>query len=343
MAINYTSLRPILDVLSEYGELSPKQISEKTGLWKTITQAYLKELVTRGEIEKVGAPPKTRYKIYWKQDNPWVVYVPILGFAWDNPFDYQTRKILDENFTKFSSTGTRYQWLDGFYKWVNKREENIDTMVNNFLKVQQKIVDIQDTCGIIDATDYFWKQFDEVYLDAVYYADLYIWLEFGRWRLAEITFYAKQSQNTKLINESIDEIFPKLECLIAREKPDAIVITPWSIDRRNQLLKILGNSLKVFNIPSIRLTKYSPSGILIPQKSLKTSKEREENAKNTIFVDDVGVSEYKKVLLIDDFVWSGATLNETAKKLKDAWVGEVIGFTFVGNLNLNEYEIIREI
>jgi hypothetical protein len=35
-------------------------------------------------------------------------------------------------------------------------------------------------------------------------------------------------------------------------------------------------------------------------------------------------------------------MNETAKKLKDDGVSEVIGFALVGNLNLS-YEVINEI
>jgi hypothetical protein len=51
-----------------------------------------------------------------------------------------------------------------------------------------------------------------------------------------MTFYAKQSQNTELINKSIDQFIMKLECFIKKEQFDAIAITPWSIDRKNQLL-----------------------------------------------------------------------------------------------------------
>jgi len=47
-------------------------------------------------------------------------------------------------------------------------------------------------------------------------------------------------------------------------------------------------------------------------------------------------------LLIDDFVWSGATLNETAYKLKQNWVKKIIWFAFVGNANLS-YDIINEV
>ena len=56
----------------------------------------------------------------------------------------------------------------------------------------------------------------------------------------------------------------------------------------------------------------------------------------------MNISKYETVLLIDDFVGSGSTLNETAKKLKDGGVKTVIGCAFVGNTNLS-YEVIREI
>jgi hypothetical protein len=50
---------------------------------------------------------------------------------------------------------------------------------------------------------------------------------------------------------------------------------------------------------------------------LKRPEERIQNAKNTIFIRREHI-DYHTVLLIDDFVGSGATLNETAIKLKTA-------------------------
>ena len=95
------------------------------------------------------------------------------------------------------------------------------------------------------------------------------------------------------------------------------------------------------SIPRIPLVKYSPSKILIPQKSLKRPEDRIQNAKNTIFIKEEDIGGYNTVLLIDDFVGSGATLNETAIKLKTAWVKKIIGFAFFGNLDL-KYEVINE-
>ena len=167
-------------------------------------------------------------------------------------------------------------------------------------------------------------------------------MDFGRGKLAEMTFYAKLSQNKSLIASAIAEIMPKLECLLASESFDAIALTPWSIDRKNQLLGFLKIALKTMWLPFVNIIKYYPNAIAVPQKSLKTRAQRIQNAQNTIVVHDSDIASYKKVLLIDDFVGSGATLNETASKLKHQWVEHITGFAFVGNLNLS-YEVINEV
>ncbi len=78
------------------------------------------------------------------------------------------------------------------------------------------------------------------------------------------------------------------------------------------------------------------------QKSLKTGAQRIQNAENTIHIW-LDEKSYKRVLLIDDFVGSGATLNTTAKKLKVRGIANsIIGLAIVGNLDMN-YEVINEI
>ncbi len=75
-------------------------------------------------------------------------------------------------------------------------------------------------------------------------------------------------------------------------------MTPWSIERRNQLLGYLADAIRVCDIPFVRVIKYYENSIRIPQKSLKTRDERIQNARNTIYVDDKNISKYKRVLLI---------------------------------------------
>jgi predicted amidophosphoribosyltransferase len=342
MKHNFSSLQQILSLFSWEVQFSAWEIAEKLGKSKVLVHRYLQALLEQKKLEKIGKTPHTKYKlpnsiqvsrdiqIWWTREKQ------------ELQIDFKTRKMLDEVFLKFSPTGQKLEWLLWFQQWCQEKNLDISQKIHDYLQIAKHIEQEQDTCGLLAADTAFGKDFEKTYLDRVLYADQYNYMDFGRGKLAELTFYAKQSQNKKLIAESISEIFPKLECLIQTEKFDAIAITPWSIERKNQLLGALKKELSLFQIPFIRVVKYSPSGIFIPQKSLKTRQERIQNAKNTIFIDDENTKNYKKILLIDDFVGSWATLNETAKKLKDQGIQEIFGFAFVGNTNLS-YEVIREI
>ncbi len=81
--------------------------------------------------------------------------------------------------------------------------------------------------------------------------------------------------------------------------------------------------------------------IIIPQKTLSKLEDRIENAKNTIVVDEE--KRYRNILLIDDAVGSGATLNETARKIKDKRLvtGKIIGLAITGSFK--GFDVISEV
>ena len=163
--------------------------------------------------------------------------------------------------------------------------------------------------------------------------------EFERGTLSEKIFFAKQHQDKQQLKNQISLFYRNLECFLTAFDIDAIALTPPSISRKVQILDLVDQLLDP-SIPRVPLIKYSPSKILIPQKSLKRPEDRIRNAKNTIFIREEAIH-YNTVLLIDDFVGSDVTLNETAIKLKTAWVKKIIGFAFFGNLDL-KYEVINE-
>jgi len=340
MKYEFSSLKQILDLFENNDFLWASEISNL--LWKsrTIVHKYLKELVIQKKLKKVWKWPLVKYKlvnskslkIEWHSCLIWDDYVP----------NFNDQKILENMFYKFSADWEIFSWFQGIKKWCKIRWLNLEEKIDNYISINKHIESLQNECWLLDAKNSFWKHFQNIYLDWVYYADQYKRMEFWRWKLAEMTFYAKQSQNKALIKDSIKEIYLKLECIIRKEWFDAIAITPWSIDRRNQLLGLLNNELKNMWLPFVNIIKYYKNGIPIPQKSLKTREQRIKNARNTIFIDDINCKKYKKVFLIDDFVWSWSTLNETASKLKDEWVDEVIWFAFVWNMNL-DYEVINEV
>lgn len=337
MDARFTTLKKIFDLFSQHEKLSPAEVMSFSWLQKSVVHKYLAQLIREGKIQKSGKVPHVYYFIPWNSIKSGEVekiisYIP----------DFKIRKLIDDVFYKFSPTGKKQIWFLGIQKWCNERNLDTEKKIEDYIKIHNYIESQLDECGMLHADEAFAKDFERNYLDKVLYADQYKYMDFGRGKLAEMTFYAKTSQNKNLISESLTEILPKLECLLAREYFDAIAITPWSIERKNQLLGALKKELLIFNLPFVNVIKYYEDSIAIPQKSLKTRAQRIENAKNTIFVDDKNVWNYKKVLLIDDFVGSGATLNETAKKLKDEWIHHVTGFAFVGNTDLS-YEVINEI
>ncbi|HWY79313.1 MAG TPA: hypothetical protein VNW29_03055 [Candidatus Sulfotelmatobacter sp.] len=99
---------------------------------------------------------------------------------------------------------------------------------------------------------------------------------------------------------------------------------------------------KQLNLPVqvLTVTKIK-TDIIIPQKTLPRLEDRIENAKHTIIVDDT--RKYKNVLLIDDAVGSGSTLNETAKQLKDKKLvsGQIIGLAITGSFK--GFDVISEV
>ncbi|MCA9377294.1 hypothetical protein KC711_00005 [Candidatus Peregrinibacteria bacterium] len=82
---------------------------------------------------------------------------------------------------------------------------------------------------------------------------------------------------------------------------DAIALIPPSIDRKYQLLEIIGAKLAPMQIPLLPIYKYFPNRIPIAQKTLKTKEQREQNARSTIQIP-LNTPSYQKILLIDDFV-----------------------------------------
>jgi len=192
-----------------------------------------------------------------------------------------------------------------------------------YIQIYTHIESLRDDCGLLDATTAFENNVDGYHMTATYYADQYKWMDFGRGKLAELTFYGKQSQSRRLIEESVGLFVDKITCLVREHSIDAIAFVPPSISRQQQLLYIINAHIDP-SIPRVRIEKFYTGDTKIPQKSLKKREDRIENAQKTIYVRDETAKNYKTVLLIDDFVGSGATLNQTAKKLKDEGVEKVL-------------------
>ncbi len=346
MKFRNSSLQQVIDCFTEDSLLQPLVLSLQLNRSPALIHRYLKELVKQGILVKEGLGAHVRYKLsdqqlkVLKQETSNISSE--ISLEEENHLPYSQVKIMEESFFKFSASGEIQEGIEGFYAWCKERKLNPQDKIGDYISIYKHIEKIRTSCGVIDATDAFDAISGDSYFSHIFYADQYKWMDFGRGKLAELTFYAKQSQKLSLINASIDMIIHKIRCLIGKYKIDHIAIVPPSIQRKNQLLKILKKKLEILNLPFLSIVKDFPNDIPIPQKSLKNREQRLENAKKTIIVKEEKIQKENTILLIDDFVGSGSTLNQTAKKLKDKGAGKIIGFAFVGNTNLS-YEVINEI
>lgn len=177
-----------------------------------------------------------------------------------------------------------------------------------------------------------------LFLDDVYYLDFYSIERFEKTKLGQILLYAKQSQSKKLITELVDDIRPIVEKTIKKFNIDGVGFVPPTVKREVQFMNELKKKLNL-KTKDIKITKIKTS-IIIPQKTLNKLNDRVENAQKTFAIEELG--NYKNVLLIDDAIGSGATLNEIAKKLKSKGVAKkVIGLAITGSFK--DFDVVSEI
>jgi len=220
--MNFAIKKEILDLFEKQEFYWVTEIAEV--LWKNrvVIQRYLKKLIEVWILEKINNWPKTKYKkIFSKWEKK--IFEDKKKKLDDKKFfnpdfrlDFKMEKILEENFWKFSPEWRILKWLSWLQEWCFARNLDFEEKIKTFINTFNYIEDLQDNCWLLDAKENFWMHFEKVYLDEIFYADQYKWMEFWRWKLAEMTFYAKQSQDKKLIFDSINQMILKLKCVILK-------------------------------------------------------------------------------------------------------------------------------
>ncbi len=135
-----------------------------------------------------------------------------------------------------------------------------------------------------------------------------------------------------------DEIREKIEEFIHIHHINDVGFVPPAIRREVQSMKVLQTGLKI-NLPVINILKIG--GIIpVPQKSLSKLVERISNADNTFMLRDN--QSFKRLLLMDDAVGSGSTLNQIAAKIKKSGVAEhITGLAIAGSFK--EFDVITDV
>lgn len=310
-----------------------KEIAEYLDVSRQAVHRLLNTLIMDGELSKVGEPPKVFYSVKQKQ----TTQLTQVG-SQAATIDSKTRGIIEDSFLYISPFGKKLAGWDGFVTWCNERNQDLVKMSELYVSTVKKYGDFRID-GRIDGMQKIRSTFDDVALDGIYYLDFYNYEIFGKTKLGQLLLFAKQSQDKALMNELIDNIKPDILSTIESFKVDGVAFIPPTVRREHQLMKQLQQRLNL-DIRIIPLVKVKTQ-VIVPQKTLSKLADRVINARETIVVDDT--SSYTNILLIDDAVGSGATLNEVAKKIRKKGIctGKIIGLAITGSAN--GFDVISEV
>ena len=312
-------------------ELSVNDIVQELNISSQYVHRILNQLVDNNSIDRIGLPPKTIYRKNEIQTNAAFSKVAIAK---------DKEKFLKENFILITEIGQLLEGLPAFENWCNKRKLPLEKTIDEFILTKDKYNNYLDNNGLISGLDKLknTKGYETIFLDELLYLDFYAIERFGKTRLGTILHYAKQGQNKMLMKILIQEIKQKIDVIISAYDIDAVAFVPPTIKRETQLMKFLANGLKI-NLPVIEIMKIG--GIIpVPQKSLNKIEERINNAENTFVIK--GNVSYKNVLLIDDAVGSGSTLNQISGKIKRKELAKnIIGLAIVGSFK--GFDVITDV
>ncbi|MCL4417167.1 MAG: hypothetical protein M1365_10790 [Actinobacteria bacterium] len=245
---------------------------------------------------------------------------------------------INENYLYITPTGESKEGWTGFLAWCEKTKQDPIKTANEYITTIKKFDKFKKN-DLIDGMPKMKNTFKDVFLDKLFYLDFYSIERFGKTKLGQTLLYAKQSQNTSLIRKLVDEIRPQIIKIIKKQNIDGVLFVPPTVKREIQFMKELEEKLRL-PIRLLSVTKIKTE-IIIPQKTLSKLEDRMENAKKTIIVEEK--KEYKNVLLIDDAVGSGSTMNETAKQIKNKRLvsGDIIGLAITGSFK--GFDVISEV
>ena len=327
--MKYETSKRIINYLKKNKQASGAELADFLGISDRAVRKQFKTLLEKGLVYKIGKPPKVFYLIKEKK----ITHTINAFFS----FDKNKRKIIEENYLIITPSGERKEGVEGFTYWCNKNNLDINKAAIDYIKTFEKYNSYKKQ-GVIRGHDKLQKTFKEVFLDNVYYLDFYSIERFGKTKLGQLLLYGKQSGNKKIIKEIIEIIRPKIKRIIKTHKIDAVGFIPWTVKREIQIMREFEKGLKL-NKGRIKIEKVKTE-ITVPQKTLSKLGDRIENAEKTIIlIENV---KYKNILLIDDAVGSGATMNETAKQIKDRKIAKkVIGIAITGSFK--GFDVISEV
>ena len=313
----------ILEYIAKNGPVRPSEIALAFNLSAQAVHWHLRKFKASDLLAILGNPPHTHYKIKEPAENVVLEASPAL----------------EERFSYISPRGEFLTGEKAFLVWL--KSKGLSAQATSLSTAYDKLCATiyENLHSPFSTKERLEGILSDIKMKEVYISDFYALPQFGKTTLGNLVHAAKTSDSivfTKKIALRVDQ---EIGVLIKRHKIDSIAYVPHSIPRKVQFLpelkKILG-----FSIPEVRTKKLFFGDVPVAQKSLSKVSERIENAEATMSVPIQDLSG-QSILLIDDALGSGATLNALSKKLLSRGAKDVTGYAVVGSYK--GFEVISQV
>lgn len=310
--------------------ITVKEISEELNLSRQFLHRELNKLIEQGVIIKLGRSPF----VYYQLNNAKIQI--------EEKYELENQEVqfLLQHFMIITELGEKLEGIDAMIHWCKKQKLPVEKTMKEYIATRKKYLAYFEKNNLINGTQKVTetKGIEKNYIDQLYYLDFYAIERFGKTRLGTLMHFAKQGQNKILMAQIVHETKGRIEQLIESEKIEALVFVPPTIKREVQIMSYLKTHLQL-RLPIINIRKVH-NQIVMPQKALSKIHERVSNAQMS-FVN-IEKQQYHTILIIDDAVGSGATINEIAQKLKQKNTAkQVLGLAITGSYK--GFEVITEL
>ncbi len=319
----------LIGLLRKQGQMTIHDIANALGVSRQYVHRIINQLEEDAIVQAFGKAPQVFYSLRADQEKREAESVT-----------YEDEQFLKQHFLLVDPLGHLLEGLDALHYWCEKQNLKTGKTLVEFIETRKKYLAYYNPQFLIDGTEKLknTKGMKHIGLDAMYYFDFYAIERFGKTRLGTLMHYAKQGQNKLLMKMIVEEIRQRVNNLLRDMQIDAVLFVPPTIDRKIQIMTVLEKLLAI-DKPVLKVQKIK-SRIIVPQKALSNIFERIANAKNTFYIPEQEA--FQKVLIIDDAVGSGATMNEIALKLKDKEIAkEVLGLAITGSFK--GFDVISEL
>jgi len=303
----YTTTRSdILNYLKKYPGSTPQTLSAHFKVSRQMIFRHIKNLLSEGLITKNGVSPHVTYSA--------ASTLP--------QFSPEVYTALEQEFLHITPLGKRLEGAPGFLTWCNLYKKA--PAPEAALYAQQVTEVLQHPVNTLAR---IYENFPTLYIDELYSLSPYTLPEFGSTRLGTLVRCAKGAQDADLAAELFTAIEPLVRQAVASWDIDAIAFIPPTISRALQLQDVLKNFFN-FDQRCINISRLEADK-LVPQKYLQIIPHRVSNIRRSMHIEHT--EQFRNILLVDDAITSGATMNEVARKLRESGVagGKIFGIGIV--------------